>query len=97
MLIQENGGEVEIIQYMSSSMSTGELSSLLEMLQIKPIQLVRKGEEVWKEKFQGKSLSDTELIQAMIEYPKLIERPIIVKNREAIIGRPPENVLQFFD
>ena len=97
MLIQENGGEVEIIQYMSSSMSTGELSSLLEMLQIKPIQLVRKGEEVWKEKFQGKSLSDAELIQAMIEYPKLIERPIIVKNREAIIGRPPENVLQFFD
>ena len=97
MLIQENGGEVEIIQYLSSSMSTGELSSLLEMLQIKPIQLVRKGEEVWKEKFQGKSLSDAELIQAMIEYPKLIERPIIVKNREAIIGRPPENVLQFFD
>ena len=97
MLIQENGGEVEIIQYLSSSMSTGELSSLLEMLQIKPIQVVRKGEEVWKEKFQGKSLSDAELIQAMIEYPKLIERPIIVKNREAIIGRPPENVLQFFD
>ena len=97
MLIQENGGEVEIIQYLSSPMSTGELSSLLEMLQIKPIQLVRKGEQVWKEKFQGKSLSDTELIQAMIEYPKLIERPIIVKNKEAIIGRPPENVLQFFD
>ena len=93
MLIQENGGEVEIIQYLSSSMSTGELSSLLEMLQIKPIQLVRKGEEVWKEKFQGKSLSDAELIQAMIEYPKLIERPIILKGKRAVIGRPPENVL----
>jgi len=97
MLIQKNEKNHEIIEYLRSPISNRELLSLLEMLKIKPIELVRKGEQIWKEKFKGKNLSDDDLVQAMVEYPKLIERPIVVEDRKAIIGRPPENVLQFFD
>lgn len=96
-LIQENGITPEIIEYLNLPISTSELASLLEMLNIKPIQLVRKSEQIWKENFKGKDLSDDEILGAMVEYPKLIERPIVVEKRKAIIGRPPENVLSLFD
>lgn len=96
-LIQENGITPEIIEYLNSSISTSELASLLEMLNIKPIQLVRKSEQIWKENFKGKDLSDDELMRAMVQYPKLIERPIVVEKGKAIIGRPPNNVLILFD
>ena len=52
-----------------------------------------RGEKIWKEQFKGKELSDEEIIEAMIAYPKLIERPIVVKDQKAVLGRPPENVL----
>ena len=97
VLIQENGITPEIIEYLNLPISTSELASLLEMLNIKPIQLVRKSEQIWKENFKGKDLSDDEILGAMVEYPKLIERPIVVEKRKAIIGRPPENVLSLFD
>lgn len=96
-LIQENGITPEIIEYLNLPISTSELASLLEMLNIKPIQLVRKSEQIWKENFKGKDLSDDEIVRAMVEYPKLIERPIVVEKKKAIIGRPPENVLTLFD
>ena len=54
-------------------------------------------QQIWKENFKGKDLSDDEIVRAMVEYPKLIERPIVVEKRKAIIGRPPENVLTLFD
>ena len=95
-LIQENGITPEIIEYLNSSISTSELASLLEMLNIKPIQLVRKSEQIWKKNFKGKDLSDDELMRAMVQYPKLIERPIVVEKGKAIIGRPPDNVLILF-
>ena len=56
--------------------------------------LVRTNEVVWKENFKGKNLSDTEIITAMLDHPKLIERPIVVKNNKAAIGRPIENALK---
>ena len=96
-LIQENGITPEIIEYLNLPISTSELASLLEMLNIKPIQLVRKSEQIWKENFKGKDLSDDEIVRAMVEYPKLIERPIVVEKGKAIIGRPSENVLNLFD
>ena len=63
------------------------------MLKIKPIELIRKNEQIWKERYNGKELTDDEIIMVMAENPKLIERPIVVKNRKAVIGRPPEKVL----
>jgi len=63
------------------------------MLKIKPIELIRKNEQIWKEKYNGKELTNDEIIIAMAENPKLIERPIVVKNGKAIIGRSREKVL----
>ncbi len=92
-LIKEKGGDPEIIEYLKERISIEDLGLLLAMLKIKPIALIRKSEQIWKEKYNGKELTDDEIIMAMVENPKLIERPIVVKNGKAIIGRPPEKVL----
>ena len=92
-LIQEKGENPKIIEYLKEYISIEDLGLLLRMLKIKPIELIRKGEQIWKEKYNGKELTDDEIIMAMSENPKLIERPIVVKNGKAIIGRSPEQVL----
>ena len=92
--LQENGVEPDIILYLDNIMTAGELRNLLVKLGISPMQLVRKGEAVWKEKYKGKELSDDQIIEAMIANPKLIERPIVVKDQLAVLGRPPENILE---
>jgi arsenate reductase len=89
-LVQENAEDVQIIEYLKTP-PTEE-----EKLTIKPEQLLRKGEAIFKEKFEGKSLSDEEWIRIMVENPILIERPIVIKDGKAVLGRPPENVLQLF-
>ncbi len=93
-LLQEKGVEPEVILYLENPPTKQELKSVLEMLGIRPEQLVRKGEPVFKEKFKDKKLTDAQWIDAMIANPKLIERPIVVEKCRAVIGRPPENVLQ---
>ena len=93
-LLQEKGLEPEVVLYLDTVPTNDELKILIAKLQIRPIQLVRKGEAVWKEKFKGKELSDDEIIAAMISNPKLIERPIVVKDNKAVLGRPPENTLE---
>ena len=93
-LLQENGVEPEVVLYLDTTPTIDELRALLIKLGISPIQLVRKGEVVWKEKFKGKELSDNELISVMVSNPKLIERPIVVKDNKAVLGRPPENALE---
>ena len=84
--------EFEIVKYLEEIPSEKELTEIIELLRITPIQLVRKTEKVWKENYKGKVLSDAEIIKAMIENPKLIERPIVINNKKAVIGRPPENI-----
>ncbi len=91
-LLENSGKEFEIIKYLENIPTNEELTSIIEKLQIKPIDLVRKNEAIWKEQFKGKELSDKELISAMIQYPKLIERPIVVNKNKAVIGRPIENI-----
>ena len=93
-LLKENGFEPDVVLYLDNIMTAGELRGLLAKLGISPMQLVRKGEAVWKEKYKGKALSDDQIIEAMIANPKLIERPIVVKDQSAVLGRPPENVLE---
>jgi arsenate reductase len=93
-LLQENGVEPEIVLYLENIPTTEELKDLLSKLAISPIQLIRKGEAAWKENYKGKELSDEQIIEAMIAHPKLIERPIVVKDNKAVLGRPPENVLE---
>lgn len=91
-LIEESGELVTVIEYLKEVPSADELTKLVEMLRIKPEQLIRKGEAIYKEQYKGKSLSDEEWIEAMVQNPKLIERPIVTRDQKAVLGRPPENV-----
>ncbi|MCG1036656.1 arsenate reductase (glutaredoxin) [Polaribacter sargassicola] len=90
--LENAGKEFEIIKYLDVIPSEKELSEIIEKLGFTPIQLVRKTEKIWKENYKGKDLSDDEIITAMVENPKLIERPIIINNNKAVVGRPTENI-----
>jgi arsenate reductase len=95
-LIQGHGVEPCIIEYLKNPPSAAELKSILGQLGIRAEALVRKGEDVFKSTYAGRTLSETEWIEAMIQNPVLIERPIVVRDGRAVIGRPPENVRQLF-
>ncbi len=91
-ILEESKKEFEVINYLETPPTEEELKELLKMLDFVPIQLVRKGEKIWKENYKGKEMTDSQIIKAMLENPKLIERPIVVKGNKAVIGRPPENI-----
>lgn len=82
--------QFEIIEYLNNPLTENELSELVAQLNISPIDLVRKNEQIWKDNFKGKTLTDKEIIAAMVKFPKLIERPIVVNNNKAVIARPTE-------
>lgn len=84
--------DFEIIEYLKTPPTEKEIKGILTKLQIEPIDLVRKNEAIWKENYKGKELSNDQIIKAMAENPKLIERPIVIHNNKAVLGRPPENI-----
>jgi arsenate reductase len=92
-LLNDKNLEFETISYLEVPPTKEELELVLSMLGIKAETLVRKNEAIFKDKFKGKQLSEAAWIKAMIEHPKLIERPIIINNGKAVIGRPAENIL----
>ena len=92
-IIQNAGQQPEVVEYLKTPPTASELKELLQMLKLKPEQLLRKGEQLYKDKYKNEQLTDDELIQVMAENPVLIERPIVVKDNKAVLGRPPENVL----
>ena len=92
-LIKGNGIEPQVIEYLKTPPTKEELRGLVAKLGIKPEQLVRKGEDVYKQKFAGKAMNDEQWLDALAKNPALIERPIVVKGARAVLGRPPENVL----
>jgi arsenate reductase len=94
-ILENSGKEFEIVKYLETSLTVKELTEILNYLNSTPIDLVRKTEKIWKENFKGKDLSDNEIIKIMTENPKLIERPIVVQNKKAVVGRPPSNILEF--
>lgn len=87
--------EYEIRNYLQNPLSESELKELLQKLNLKPIELVRQKETVWIDHFKGKELTDTQIIKALSEYPILIERPIVIKENQAIIGRDLEKLEKF--
>ena len=95
-IVRNKTSEFKIIEYLKNPLTAKEITVLLSQLNIKPLALVRTQEIIWRENYKGKELTDIEIINAMFENPKLIERPIVVKNNKAVIGRPPENVLGLF-
>lgn len=84
--------DFQVINYLENIPTKAELKELLKKLNISAIDLVRKKEAIWIEQYKGKSLTEDEVIEAMIANPKLIERPIIVNGDKAVIGRPSEKI-----
>lgn len=91
-ILQDSGKEFEVREYLKEPLSIAELTKLIEKLNIEPIELVRKGEKIWKEEYKHRELGNSELIEAMVKHPKLIERPIVEHNNTAVIGRPPTDI-----
>ena len=93
-LIEEKGITPDVVLYLEDTPDAGTLKSLLAKLGISARDLMRKKEDAYKENnLADASLSEDDLIAAMTEHPKLIERPIVVNGDKAVLGRPPENVL----
>jgi arsenate reductase len=83
---------LKLLRYLEEIPSKEELKEIISCLGVSPEQLVRKNEAVWKEKFRGKLLSDEEILDTLLAYPKLIERPIVISNGKAVIGRPVDTI-----
>jgi len=93
-LLQEHGIEPEVIPYLQNPPDAHTLERLLQLLQLKPRALMRRKEAPYEALgLDDETLSDAALIEAMVANPVLIERPIVVKGSRAVLGRPPENVL----
>ena len=92
-ILEKKGVTPEIVEYLKAPPTKEDLRGILKKLGMKPEQIVRKGEDVFKQKFAGETLTDEQWLDALAKNPILIERPIVVKGSRAVIGRPPENVL----
>ncbi len=95
-ILHELDNNVQIVEYLKVCPDEKELKEVISMLGMKPLEVIRKSESVFKEHYKGKELTDEEWINAMVEHPILIERPIVIKNNKAVIGRPPENVKELY-
>lgn len=94
-LLQKHGAEPEIILYLEDTPNESELKKLIAKLGLSARALLRKGEDAYKAQgLADQDISDDAIISAMAKFPKLIERPIVVKGKVAVLGRPPENVLE---
>ena len=94
-ILSDNGIDVDIIEYLKDVPSEKTLRQIIDILGIKPRELLRKGEVVYKENnLRREDLTDDDLIQFMLDNPILIERPIVYDDKRAVIGRPPDNVLK---
>lgn len=92
-LIRDSGVEPEVVEYLKNPPSASELSGILDRLKLEPTDVMRRKESVFRELgLADRELSREEAIALMVDNPVLIERPIVVKGRKAVIGRPPENV-----
>lgn len=94
-LLQQQAVEPEVVEYLKTPPDKYTLKKILDHLQMTPRELMRHKEDEYKENhLDDPSLSEDELIEAMIKYPKLIERPIVVTDKGVALGRPPESVLE---
>jgi len=93
-ILEESGLQFEIIDYLNQPLDKDQIKDLLTKLEIEPIELVRKNESIWKENYKGKDLSREQVIEALAKHPKLIERPVVIVGDKAVVGRPPENILE---
>ena len=95
--LNEKNIKPKIREYLKENLTHQELVSILSKLNMKPDELMRKNEAIYKNEIKGKKLTDDQLILKMVENPKLIERPILVHGNRATIGRPAENFMSILD
>ena len=91
-LLRDNGHEPKIIEYLKTPLNVIELREICYVLQLRPSDIIRKGEKEYKELNISNLDRDEDLIEEIAKHPKLMERPIVIKGKIGIIGRPPENV-----
>ena len=96
-IVASRGIEATIVEYLKTPPTRAELRALLQKLGMKPEEIVRRGEDVFKEDYAGKTLDDEQWLDALLTHPILIERPIVVRGDKAVIGRPPEKVLDLLE
>ena len=87
-LLQESGQDFQIREYLKNAPSKEELQQVLQKLNLAPQDIIRKGEAVYKVNYKGKELSEEQWLQILVDNPILIERPIVIKDQQAVIGRP---------
>ena len=93
-ILNDKGIDATVVEYLNTPPNSEELTEVLDLLGIEPRELMRKHEAPYKEhNLDNEDLSRDQLIQAMIDHPILIERPIVINGKKATIGRPPEKVL----
>ena len=94
-ILQDSNCDIEIINYLETDLDVSLIKDVLKKLSLKPRDILRTSEQDYKDnKLEEDNLSDDDLIDHMIKHPKLIERPIVIKGHKAVLGRPPENVLE---
>ena len=93
-LLRDNGHEPQIIEYLKNPPNIKELCEICNVLQLRPSDIIRKGEKEYKESNISKLYRNEDLLGEIVKHPKLMERPIVIKGEKGIIGRPPENVLK---
>lgn len=97
-LLEKYAGEINIIEYLENPPDHAEINRILDLLGLRPRELMRQKEKLYKELgLDDPNLTDEVLVQSMIDHPPLIERPIVLANGKATIGRPPENALKILE
>lgn len=93
-LLEERGITPEVVRYLDTPPTREEMAGLLAKLGMRPSELVRRGEDVFRTEYAGRELSEDEWLDALVTHPVLIERPIVVSGDRAVVARPPEKVLE---
>lgn len=91
-ILENKGVDYEVVKYLENPLTEEEIRALLKKLGQSAESIIRKGEAIFKSEFKGEEMSEEDWIKAMAKYPKLIERPILIKGDKAVVGRPPEKI-----
>jgi len=94
--LKDKNADFTVVEYLKNPLTQQEFKTLLAKLNLKPFEIVRTQEAIYKSDFKGKNFTDDEWVKIILENPKLIKRPIVVKDNKAVWGDPAENIEKLF-
>lgn len=94
--LEGKGVAFELVEYLKTGITEEDLKDVLIKMNVKPAEIIRTQEDIYKKQFKGKNFTDEEWIKILIENPKLIKRPLVVKGYKAVWADPPENMEKLF-